>query len=248
MCTLSWKFSKDQCVHDIYFSRDEQRKRAQAESPELREVDGMKCLFPRDPAGGGTWIGANEYGVVVCLLNDYQAPFDYAAGGIYRSRGLLVSDVLGGVSELQSADKYVRSCVKEADYAPFRLVVFGLGKCTCWCWDGKSLTVDQEVRCPVTSSSWDSKRVEEGRKEIFHQLVVEGELSLDDYHRHQLDGDVESSVCMSREHTQTVSLTKVSVDHRAGLVKIQYGARLSEEVDQDLFAMEHCVALRLNNQ
>ena len=246
MCTLSWEFSKDQRVQEVCFSRDEQRKRVPAEPPELREIHGVECLFPRDPAGGGTWMGVNAHGVIVCLLNDYRVPFDYAEGSSYRSRGLLVTDALGKISELQSANQQVRSLVEEADYAPFRLVIFEMGKCICWCWDGKKLRMDDEVQCPVTSSSWESERVEEGRKDMFQKLVIEEGVSLDEYHRHQLEGDAESSVCMSRELTKTVSLTCVRVDYTRGEVSINYGARQGEENGGSAFAMEHRAELRLN--
>lgn len=247
MCTLSWEVSKGQRLHEVYFSRDEQRKRVKAEPPQLRKVHGVECLFPRDPAGGGTWMGVNAHGVVVCLLNDYRIPFDYTSGATYRSRGLLVTDALGKVSELKSAGEQVRAMVAADDYAPFRLVLFAAGDAICWCWNGEKLTEIKEVECPVTSSSWQSERVEDGRKEIFHTLVGEGEYSLERYHRHQIEGDSESSVCMSRELTQTVSLSHVSVDYTSGVATIRYGARQGEEGGESAFEMEHSAELRLSS-
>lgn len=247
MCTLSWEVSEDQRVYEIYFSRDEQRKRVKAEPPELREVHGVECLFPRDPAGGGTWIGVNTHGVVVCLLNDYRIPFDYESGGIYRSRGLLVTDALGEISELQSASQLVRSIVAKSDYAPFRLVVFASGEAVCWCWNGVELTEIKDVQCPVTSSSWESERVEDGRKDMFQKLVAEGGYPLEDYHRHQIEGDAESSVCMSRELTQTVSLSHIRVDNSSGVASIRYGTRQGEGGGESGFSMEHGAKLSLNS-
>ena len=238
MCTLSWQVSEQGNAHEIYFSRDEQRKRVKAKPPELQLINDTQCLLPCDPAGGGTWIGVNEYGVTVCLLNDYRVPFDYPKDVALRSRGLLVKDLLGEITEQGSCDQVVKAMVADGDYAPFRLVVFTSGICTCWCWDGEKVLVIEDPRCPITSSSWESERVENRRQEIYDEIVMDGDVSQGDFHRHQLEGDAESSVCMSRELTQTVSLTHIHVSESSGMINIRYGDRIGENGGDDAFDLQ----------
>jgi len=246
MCTLSWKVSEKGQQMELFFSRDEQRSRVKAEPPEQREINDVQYLSPRDPAGGGSWIGVNASGVVVCLLNNYQVPFDSSQADNIRSRGLLVLDVLGQVSEIGDCDDSMRALVGIADYAPFSLVVFHFERSRIWSWDGQSLTCLDDVECPVTSSSWNSESVEVGRKKLFHVLVQEQGQSLKGFHCHQIDGDPESSVCMSREKTKTVSLTKISIDKQSGMTEMQYGERVSESGGDDAFLMDYSRELALN--
>jgi len=50
-------------------NRDESRRRARGLLPERRARGDRNFIAPRDPLGGGTWIGANDAGVTLCLLN-----------------------------------------------------------------------------------------------------------------------------------------------------------------------------------
>jgi len=245
MCTLSWQISELGDAHEIYFSRDEQRKRVKAEPPELKLINGVQCLLPFDPAGGGTWMGVNEYGVTICLLNDYRVSYEYPKGITLRSRGLLVRDLLGEITEPVSFHQRVREVVEAENYAPFRLVVFTAGHCWCWCWDGLRMNIIEDPSCPITSSSWDSERVENGRKKIYADAIVDEDFSQGGFHRHQLEGDAESSVCMSREFTQTVSLTRVKISDAAGLINIWYGDRIGENSGDDAFDMQPGGELKL---
>jgi hypothetical protein len=52
-------------------NRDERRTRPAALPPAIHLVRGTTALFPVDPEGGGTWIGVNDAGLAVTLLNTY---------------------------------------------------------------------------------------------------------------------------------------------------------------------------------
>ena len=66
-------------------------KGQKAVPPSLVTVNRLSMLVPRDPQGGGTWIGVNEKGLAVALLNDYQTDYEPEHK---VSRGQLVLDCL----------------------------------------------------------------------------------------------------------------------------------------------------------
>ncbi len=84
----------------VLVNRDEQRSRPASRPPEVRRTGARLSVFPIDPASDGTWIGINDSGLVVALLN---ATLLLQIPGASRSpvrpglqsRGLLVPMVLG---------------------------------------------------------------------------------------------------------------------------------------------------------
>jgi hypothetical protein len=56
----------------LVFSRDEQRTRCAGFPPELTTHKRHHVLMPRDGEAGGTWIAANDAGVVFALLNVHR--------------------------------------------------------------------------------------------------------------------------------------------------------------------------------
>ncbi len=89
---------------------------------------------PRDQQGGGTWIGLNDRGVVVALTNIFPS----RKGGTYRSRGVLVTDMLA----LEQADKApdaLSAAVSRADYNDFNLLVADPVKAYLFTWQKAAL-------------------------------------------------------------------------------------------------------------
>jgi len=66
MCTVSWRGGEGE-VFELFFNRDERRAREEALPPVLEVIEGRQSLFPLDPVGGGTWVGGNDAGLVLCL-------------------------------------------------------------------------------------------------------------------------------------------------------------------------------------
>ena len=91
MCTVAFIPGNNK----YYFAslRDENPKRAKATIPALQLSDKLMYLSPVDPVGGGTWVGVNELGHVIILLN---GGFEkHRVNGPYtKSRGLIVSQLL----------------------------------------------------------------------------------------------------------------------------------------------------------
>jgi len=231
MCTVSWRgggFEGGVEPFELFFNRDEQRSREAAQPPISMEARGLKALFPVDPVGGGTWVGANVRGMVICVLNDYRTKLkEGRENQQLKSRGLLVKESLGCQS-ISEVEQFVREQVADHEYAPFRLLCFDVvgRERRLWWWNQDDLTIEDGFSCPVTSSSWRSEEVEERRKALFDELVRDGKETLECYQSHQFLGEKEWSVCMSRELTQTVSLTRVRVDEKN--VTFRYAPRDGE--------------------
>ena len=66
MCTVSF-IPKSQGFY-IGMNRDESIRRVTANSPEISYRDGHALLYPTEPSGG-TWIGVNDTGICLALIN-----------------------------------------------------------------------------------------------------------------------------------------------------------------------------------
>ena len=70
--------------------------------PRVYEINGCRILFPKDPAGGGSWIAVNETRMHGVLLNGairaHQPEAPYR-----KSRGLILLDL---IAESSPADAF----------------------------------------------------------------------------------------------------------------------------------------------
>ena len=72
-------------------NRDELHGRSPALAPQHRELDGTQTLMPIDPASSGTWVGVNERGLALTLLNYNPAQ---PPTGRDLSRGAVIPQLL----------------------------------------------------------------------------------------------------------------------------------------------------------
>jgi hypothetical protein len=201
MCTVSWLHESDG-GYRLFCNRDEQRTRKAAVPPQLQMARGTRFIAPIDGVFGGTWLGVNEHGVSVCLLNRY----DRAARGRV-SRGLLVLDLLGSRSAVEAVQSAADRDLSE--FSPFTLAVLEPASPTALCvWDGAVARIfpDADALMPLVSSSHDQKGAEKARKTAFQQAE-----SPDHFHRAHMDGPSAYSPCMHREDAETVSFSRVNV-------------------------------------
>jgi 1-acyl-sn-glycerol-3-phosphate acyltransferase len=213
MCTLSWQIRNNRLT--VVFNRDERFSRPDAHPPGEETIDGIRVLAPRDPEGGGTWIAANENGLVTCLMNYYHAPFRVQPGVHYRSRGLLVRQV-SACTDLHTLRKMLgnmdlHSC------KPFHLIVFpGVFAPIEWQWDGSGL---KEIIGPphaLSSTGLFPRLIIKLRTRLFrkatsnylNELTDEQQLEL---HRSRRPWPPAISVAMRMKNRGTVSLTQVKV-------------------------------------
>lgn len=218
MCTVSWLF--DAGGYDLFSNRDESRARRPATPPRLHRRRGVRFLAPEDGDAGGSWIAVNEAGLGLCLLNLYEAPMPAApAGGGFKSRGLLVSELapLAGVGEVTAA----LSGIDLAPFRPFTLLVLapGGGERACQ-WTGErqlDLRADGGAAppMPLSSSGFDAPGAARERTALLagmraHAGGLSAELLLD-FHRSHRPQRGPYSPCMHRSDAKSVSLSWVRV-------------------------------------
>lgn len=214
MCTVSWLEGLG--LVELFTNRDEQRSRASAEPPfEWCAADGTRFLAPRDPAGGGTWVAVNEHGLVLCLVNHYQAADPVGTGLL--SRGSIVVDLAAG-RDLDEVDRGADRL--ELDHLRgFRLLALQPDVDPLLVsWDGRDFTRDRgvEVRPPLISSSVRMPEVEVARRAAYQAAVTghggETPEALAAFHASRSPEPGPLAVSMSRPDACTVSHTRVRVE------------------------------------
>ena len=205
----------------VVCNRDERRTRPAALPPRLLRVGARLTAFPTDTLGGGTWIGVNDAGLVLALLNATAVGSDSGGRPIARprSRGFVVRAML----ERGSADSILEALggFDPALFNPYRLVIIHAPAVTVVSSDGDRIATSQApLAHPMlfTSSSLGDALVEPPRRDLFERLVVRGSGPILDaqarFHQHQWRARPEISVHMERADALTVSRTQVDVTTR----------------------------------
>lgn len=211
----------------IAMNRDEEHTRPAAIPPRWRAVgEGRRAIWPIDPKGGGTWIGARDDGLVLCLLNYNLRPAP-AAPRHAISRGRIIPSLI----EHSHADGAIAalSAMELDRFAPFRLVVIapdspsrswrGGARLHELRWDGAALgrlPAIGPAACFVSSGLGDHTVTP--RLELFRARVEASASSRaqDEFHMHSWPDRPAESVMMHRPDARTVSVTTVEVSARAG--------------------------------
>lgn len=225
MCTLTWLFNNDSESYTLFFNRDELRTRKRALPPSLQQThSGVNFLAPIDADAGGTWLAVNQYGLTICLLNNYMAKDP--DGHTFKSRGEIVLALIDCHSIKAVEEKLL--AMNLSCYRGFQVVIFQ-HEVKQFSWDNINLT-QLIPKIPVTSSSYDSEAVCRHRQQYFHSLDARNSLdSLSEFHRSHINADMTlidvksefiDSVCMHREFSKTVSQCSVQVN--AQQVSIAY--------------------------
>lgn len=210
----------------IAMNRDEEHARPAAIPPRWRAVGDCRAIWPIDPKGGGTWIGAREDGLVLCLLNYNLRP----APPLPRhavSRGRIIPSLITH----GHADHAVKtlSAMELNRFAPFRLVLVAPdAPRRTWRggalvhelrWDGAALQrlpAVSPAACFVSSGLGDHTVTP--RLELFRARVAASASARaqDEFHTHAWPDRPAESVMMHRPDARTVSVTTVEVAARAG--------------------------------
>lgn len=215
MCTVTW-VHEDGGYH-LLCNRDEKKTRAVALGPRITARDGVRFIAPTDGDFGGTWIGSNEFGISVCLLNDAgltdgprrlpEVP--------YASRGLILPPLMAAESVVEVCDGVWKSDL--ATFAPFTLAVLEPNREAAvveWTGADKNVLLSADRYLPLVSSSFDADRVRASRRAEFRRLQPTGRLDADALHRfHDGHGPRRDaySPCMHRPDAETVSFSWVKV-------------------------------------
>jgi hypothetical protein len=228
MCTVTWIL--DDHTVELWTNRDEQRSRTRAEPPAVRRGARLRYLAPRDVDGGGTWVAANEAGVVVCLLNHWEAEEPRLPASRLLSRGSVVADLAGRAESTAAAAKALGRLDLER-LRGFQLLVLAAGSMPLHAsWDRHAFRLDDgaAVAMPLVSSSFELERVRAARQRAFRDLVRAhggiGPKTLDAFHRSEHPEPGPLAVSMSRPDAATVSLTRVLVDPTSVALHYEAGA------------------------
>jgi hypothetical protein len=215
MCTVT-VVPHEQGVR-LLCNRDEQRTRPPGLPPKIHDLSGQRALFPRDPQRGGTWVGTNDAGLIVALLNLRPTAWRTSSEP-NLSRGLIVLELLR-CGDLQQAIR-VAAALDGGLFEPFRAVVVharGLAVATSL-GTGTIHCTQRLLDAPVlfTSSSLGDAVVVPPRQRLFEHLVLQGgpDCWLDGqgrFHDHRWSDRPEISVRMERQDALTVSRTQIDV-------------------------------------
>jgi hypothetical protein len=215
MCTVSWIFQSG--GYRLYCNRDEKHTRQVALPPAVREKEGVRFVAPLDGDYGGTWIGVNQYGLSLCLLNRYQDEAGFSSGAAeYLSRGFLPAEFMDCPTRWQTRNRIERLDLRR--YRPFTIVVLEPEPPPLLIhWTGRGLLFESngETAIPLVSSSYDPEGVRRSRRRHFEGLLkesgkVDGRL-LERFHRSHFPTASAYSTCMHRDDARTVSFSKINV-------------------------------------
>lgn len=214
MCTVSWLRRPGGYV--LLCNRDERHTRKHARGPKVEERQGVFLISPVDGDYGGSWIGVNQFGITLCLLNRYGDE-EVESSHDYVSRGLLLRDLLPS-REPKNIQELLDECELES-FRPFTLAVVSASEPAMlfhWTGHDRILKPVAEGDVPLVSSSLREPEIETLRKQHFHSLVETqnseaGIKQLHQFHRSHFPERGPYSVCMHREDAATMSLSAITV-------------------------------------
>ena len=249
MCSVSWLLEEN--GYQVFFNRDEQKTRALAMLPRQYQVNGVDIIMPLDPTGGGSWICINEFGLSLCLLNNYQG---IVPDGPLISRGLLLKNMSSSRNIAQLTEAFHR--LELSSFAPFTLLAFAPnltqhnGVVVAYKWDGVQQNI-VETDSPLFSSGVDLARVQAYRQAKYDQLISTGknQQNLLMFHSHHHSEQPHLGTCMHRSDAHTVSFTHLR--NRYGQASMFYapGAPCEpikpEQINQQRFTFDFAPAINL---
>lgn len=243
MCTVTVYREESKVL--VTMNRDEARSRAQEIPPKvIEEKDSPRWIAPIDSQSGGTWIGANEFGIVACLLNGNALEgeeLDKLEEVSRPSRGTIIPYLLTRRTLTKAVD-WLFLDFDPSLYAPFVLVVVSGMRGRRFVWTGKGGLIRSELcfRWELcTSSSWKVREVTQLRQHVFDKWRTEGspfEGYLPRVNVLRIPGKEKYSPLMDRERSATRSITQVGVDYKKKSIEMSYWPRL---YDNTIFGKPH---------
>ncbi|MBI5864223.1 MAG: NRDE family protein [Planctomycetes bacterium] len=236
VCTVTafnLRDSEGKRLFRVACNRDEQRIRPPSLPPRVREFNGCRAVTPIDQPSGGTWIAANQRGVILVLLNANPSPDMEIPTNVWRrkSRGIIIPSLIDAADVGQIADRIAAGAISARSHPPFRLIAM----------DGRGyvearsdalrlrLTDCRQNDSPLffTSSGLGDQVVDRPRRGLFLEMFRACEPASpsrqDEFHRHQWPDRQDLSVRMSRDDAQTVSYSVVELADREVVMHYQLG-------------------------
>ncbi|MFT4641239.1 MAG: hypothetical protein ACI8T1_004576 [Verrucomicrobiales bacterium] len=227
MCTLTWRHESE--GYHLFFNRDERKTRQPEEAPAIIEDHDLPLIAPKDGDHSGTWLAVNACGVTYALLNHYDLASQQPEPPQPLSRGVLPL-LLAGAKSPEDRPRDLQR------FRPFHLVrVTPNGTAQHGIWDGDTWTSTDltESDRPLTTSSFDSGRAVELRKQAFTGLGPSPEIDdLATYHRSTSPHGSAYGVLMRRPDAQTMSITHIHVTPKEVTVHYEPQPRDGEDVGE----------------
>lgn len=206
-------------------NRDESIMRASAISPRKYEIEGHYVFFPKDPLGGGTWIGGCDT-FTLCLLNggfEKHSPVPP-----YRhSRGKVILDFYKYVDVEKFLQNYNFDTIE-----PFTLIIISRHislTITEIRWTGKEVyhknITANEPKIWSSVTLYTPEIIQE-REHWFSNFLQENpnytEEDILKFHHFGGKGDTRNDIKMNRENKlMTLSVTQFKVDSEDFVVRYQ---------------------------
>lgn len=225
MCTVT--FVPRRRGHVLGMNRDEQLTRVEASPPKPRFLSERRVLYPSEP-GGGTWIGLNDGGVCLALINWYSVAARVARHPI--SRGGIIPASLGAVLSSEVAEIIAAMPLHRVN--PFRLIgIFPSARQVMeWRWNLHELEVlrhSWQARTWI-SSGYDEPGAQIARAKHFRAALRQRSAGTREWlrrlHRSHRPERGPYSTCMHRADAATVSYTEIVCTHVHGEMRYVAGA------------------------
>lgn len=225
MCTVT--FIPGRKGYRLGMNRDEKLTRAKGLPPQRIHESGHTFIAPTEPSGG-TWIGLNDVGICLALINWYSV--NRRATGKTVSRGKIIPAAWHAASSETVDVALAKLPLKRIN--PFRLIAIFPASQTIieWRWDLKRLSrVPHLWRAQQwISSGFDEPTAQRIRSRTFataRRQKTFGSLGwLQRLHRSHRPSAGPFSTCMHREDAATVSYTEVHVSARQAKVRYHTGS------------------------
>lgn len=209
MCTVV--FIPQQGKYILASLRDEDPKREKASKPILRDTP-INFIAPIDPQGGGTWVGINEIGTAIILLNG--AFVNHVKKESYKqSRGTIVTALL----TVDDAIAYWNALSIE-NIEPFTLIVWCKKNLWQLVWDGSTkynLQLDHTQPYIWSSSTLYNVTEKKIRQEKFEYWmtmeVMKNQESLLSFFKN-CKNEEDTVFIKNTENIQTHSYTSIVID------------------------------------
>ncbi len=225
MCTVT--FIARRHGYALGMNRDEKLTRVTALPAARHRLGEGDALFPSEP-NGGTWIGVNDSGATLALINWYSVAARVA--GKTFSRGEVVKSVLPSASPAG-----VDAALAEVSLIrvnPFRLIgVFPKAKTVVeWRWDLRQLKrFSHTWQTNIwISSGFDEPGAQRTRGNYFTEALRQSSAGSTEWLRRlQRSHSPERgpySICMHRDDAATVSYSEVTVSRLAATMRYTPGA------------------------
>jgi hypothetical protein len=222
MCTVTLIAGRS--GYALGMNRDEKLTRLSALPPQRLRLGKGEALFPSEPSGGA-WVGVNDCGITLALINWYSVR-ERACGRVI-SRGDIVRSLLGEDSFSAIAESIAVQPLHSVN--PFRLIgIFPERRVVEWRWDIQQLhSFDHPWRTRAwISSGFDEPGAQRVRGNFFAEALSDAEAEtlpwLRRLHASHAPRVGPYSMCMHRDDAATVSYTEIEV--AGGSATLRYTA------------------------